>query len=260
MRRFLLFILLLVPLCVFSQDPWRHAVRYTIEHGGLEREYYLLLPKDLSRGVPLVIYLHGYTGKAEGAFPELLLEAERSGFALAIPQGHVDATGHTCWNVGYPFQEGLQTDDVDFLCVLSEHLQKTFGLSREATFLTGMSNGGEMCYLMAALRPDVFRAVAPISGLQMLWAYRQLKPQKPVPLMELHGTDDTTSRWQGDPEGKDGWGGYIGVELAVMNWANRVDGKRGFSISIGALFRTSTLHRTYGSRIRRYIHIGVRNF
>lgn len=169
----------------------------------------------------MVIYLHGYTGKAEGAFPELLLEAERSGFALAIPQGHVGATGHTCWNVGYPFQEGLQTDDVDFLCVLSEHLQKTFGLSREATFLTGMSNGGEMCYLMAALRPDVFRAVAPISGLQMLWAYRQLKPQKPVPLMELHGTNDTTSRWQGDPEGKDGWGGYIGVELAVMNWATK---------------------------------------
>ena len=53
------------------------------------------------------------------------------------------------WNVGYPFQAGLKTDDVDFLCKLARYLQKEYNLSRHNTFLTGMPNGGEMCYLMA---------------------------------------------------------------------------------------------------------------
>ena len=45
--------------------------------------------------------------------------ADREGFAVCYPQGAVDGRGKTCWNVGYPFQEGLKTDDVDFLLKLS---------------------------------------------------------------------------------------------------------------------------------------------
>ena len=47
------------------------------------------------------------------------------------------------------FSAGLKTDDVDFLCKLARYLQKEYNLSRHNTFLTGMPNGGEMCYLMA---------------------------------------------------------------------------------------------------------------
>ena len=197
----------------------QQAKRFTLKHGGMEREYWLYLPADIKPDAPLVILLHGYKAKAEGYRPEMMEVAEENGFALCYPQGAVDGRGKTCWNVGYPFQEDLKTDDVDFLCTLARHLQKEHDLSRENTFLTGMSNGGEMCYLMAYLRPDMFTAFAPIAGLSMEWSYRKYEAERPVPLMEVHGTEDKTSMWSGDPDNEGGWGEYLAVPQAVAYWA-----------------------------------------
>ena len=197
----------------------QQAQRHTIKHGGMEREYWLYLPENLKPDAPLVILLHGYKAKADGYRPEMMTVAKENGFALCYPQGALDGRGKTCWNVGYPFQEDLKTDDVDFLCTLARHLQKKHDLSRENTFLTGMSNGGEMCYLMAYLKPDFFAAFAPIAGLSMQWSYKKYDAKKPVPLMEVHGTMDKTSKWEGDPFNEGGWGAYLAVPQAVGYWA-----------------------------------------
>ncbi len=109
-------------------------------------------------------------------------------------------------------------DDVGFLCDLAAALQNRYALSRRDTFVTGLSNGGEMCYLLAYLRPDVFRAVAPVAGLMLEWFYRELSATRPVPLMEIHGTCDLTSLWCGDPHDEGGWGAYISVPAAVGYW------------------------------------------
>lgn len=219
MKKILQVALILVCVFVFTEVSAQEARKFTMKHGGMEREYWLYLPSDIKPDAPLVILLHGYKAKAEGYRPEMMTVAEENGFALCYPQGALDGKGKTCWNVGYPFQEGLKTDDVDFLCTLARHLQKEHDLSRQNTFLTGMSNGGEMCYLMAYLRPDVFTAFAPIAGLSMEWSYRKFDAKKAVPLMEVHGTADKTSCWDGDPFNEGGWGAYLAVPQAVAYWA-----------------------------------------
>ena len=118
-------------------------------------------------------------------------------------------------------QDGWKVDDVKSLCRIASYVQKHYKLSRENTFLTGMSNGGEMCYLMAYSRQKTFRAVAPIAGLTMEWMYRTLQAPTPIPLMEIHGTEDRTSEWTGDPDNKGGWGVYMSVPLAVSYWVAR---------------------------------------
>lgn len=192
---------------------------FVFRHGGMDRQYRLYMPDSLSAGRPLVIMLHGYGGQASPERFGILDAARRYGFAACFPQGAEDARGKTCWNVGYPFQEGLETDDVDFICSLACYLVKTYGLDSRNVFCTGHSNGGEMCYLMAYRKPDVFAAVAPIAGLTLEWMYRDLDAVKPVPLMELHGTADRTSLWNGDPRNEGGWGAYLAVPLAVGYWA-----------------------------------------
>lgn len=174
-------------------------------HGGMERSYRLYVPDSLAAGRPLVIMLHGYGGTASPEAFGILAAARRYGFAACFPQGAADARGKSCWNVGYPFQEGLQTDDVDFICSLAGYLVGEYGLDARNVFCTGHSNGGEMCYLMAYRRPDVFAAVAPIAGLTLEWMYHDLEASKPIPLMELHGTEDKTSLWCGDPRNEGGW-------------------------------------------------------
>ena len=185
---------------------------------GQEREYYLFLPQTPAPGAPLAFMLHGYGGKAENYFPEFTQYATEHGFAVCVPQGLKDpGKGRTGWNVGYPSQAGWEVDDVEFICALERELKAKHGLRN--AFFSGMSNGGEMCYLMAHRHPADFKAIASLAGLQMEWIYKQMQLSVPVNFIEIHGTADNTSKWAGDPENKGGWGEYIAVPLAVGNIA-----------------------------------------
>lgn len=166
-------------------------------------------------GMPLVVVLHGYGGKALGDGLRFIELADLHGFAVCWPQGAEDGTGHSCWNVGYPFQADYRIDDTAYLRRLVRHLQKNFGVSRRNVFLTGMSNGGEMCYKMAAEHPETFSAIASIAGLTLTSMSTDYR--RPVPFMEVHGTDDSVSAWCGDPENRGGWGAYLSVPSAVSH-------------------------------------------
>ena len=192
--------------------------KYQFRHQGLDREYWMYIPENLPEQAPLVFVLHGYGGKAEGYCPQMIETARKHGFAVCYPQGEKAPKGKTGWNVGYPKQEGMKTDDIDFICDLARHVQKKFSLSRKNTFFSGMSNGGEMCYIMAMQHPEAFTAYASVAGLTMEWVYRSMSPKMAVPLMEIHGTADKTSLWEGDPDNNCGWGEYISVPLAVGVW------------------------------------------
>lgn len=176
-------------------------------------------------GMPLVVVLHGYGGKALGDGLRFIELADLHGFAVCWPQGAEDGTGHNCWNVGYPFQSDYRIDDTAYLRRLVRHLQKNFGVSRRNVFLTGMSNGGEMCYKMAAEHPETFSAIASIAGLTLVSMSTDYR--RPVPFMEVHGTDDSVSAWCGDPENQGGWGAYLSVPAALSHIisANRCVGE-----------------------------------
>jgi polyhydroxybutyrate depolymerase len=211
-------ILLALPMAIISvngQTPiQQRCVHGTFKHQGLSREYYLYTPAGLKDGAPLVLCLHGYGGSAANGKVELMDAADRHGFAICYPDGSLDPKGKKCWNVGYPFQKSMRTDDVDFIVRLSRHLKKKHGY-KEA-FLTGMSNGGEMCYLTAQKKPKAFKAIASIAGLT-LTDMMPLKYKKPVPFMEVHGTEDRTSEWTGDPMNEGGWGAYMAVPAALSH-------------------------------------------
>ena len=122
---------------------------YTCVIDGVERTYKLYLPEGIKPNAPLVFVLHGYGGSFNLDHVGINDVADRNGFAVCYPQGAKDGRNKNCWNVGYPFQHDMPIDDISFLCTLASHLQKQHSLSRHNTFCTGMSNGGEMCYLLA---------------------------------------------------------------------------------------------------------------
>ena len=213
-----LFSLLLLSLSLapsFGQTAIeRRCVHGTFKHQGMTREYYLYTPENLKKGAPLVLCLHGYGGSGAHGNADLMDAADRHGFAICYPDGSPDPRGYKSWNVGYPFQKGMKTDDVDLMVKLSKHLKKEHGFKN--AFLTGMSNGGEMCYLTAQRKPKAFKAIASIAGLT-LTAMMPLKYKEPVPFMEVHGTEDRVSEWTGDPEDKGGWGAYMAVPAALSH-------------------------------------------
>ena len=197
-----------------------HAGRFvedSLKVDGYMRPFVMYLPDGLQNDAPLVVVLHGYGAGIWRENP-MIGAADRHAFAVCIPQGLKDPEGQPSWNVGYPFQKGWKVDDVKALCSIAREAQKRYHLSRLNAFLTGMSNGGEMCYLMAYSNQYTFRAVAPIAGLTMAWIYDKMEATRPVPLMEIHGTEDRVSEWAGDMENKGGWGAYLPVPLAIGYW------------------------------------------
>lgn len=216
-RRFLPFyILMLLMTCNVSAHAGRY-VEDSVKVDGYIRQFVMYLPDDLQPDAPLVFVLHGY---GAGIWRENIMinPADRHNFAVCIPLGLKDPQGNPSWNVGYPFQQGWKVNDVKALCGMARFVQKRYHLSRVNTFLSGMSNGGEMCYLMAYSEQYTFRAVAPIAGLTMTWMYQQLEASRPIPLMEIHGTEDRVSEWSGDLENKGGWGAYLPVPVAIGYW------------------------------------------
>ena len=213
-----LFIIIAVILYLAVDAMAAETVRYTMKFKGETRTYWLYVPEGASPATPVVLVLHGYGGNAEGYCPAMLEVAEREGFAVCYPQGEKDAKGKPCWNVGYDVQQGLKRDDVGFVKALVKHIRKKHGIGKDNVFMSGMSNGGEMTYFMAYRHPELFNAFASIAGLTMQWAYKAWKAKRPVPLMEVHGTADKTSMWEGDPQDTGGWGPYIAVPAAVGYW------------------------------------------
>lgn len=198
-----------------GQNP---AIKDSLLYDGIWRTHYVYVPETLVEQHPLIVMLHGYGGKAEGYRPEMLEAARRAGFAVCIPQGLKAPRGKTGWWVGYPAQEGMRRDDDEYVCHLAREVAAKYGLNPRNLFLTGMSNGGEMCYLIGRKFPSEFNAIASVAGLTMKWVADEVPFRGPVPFMEVHGTADKTSMWEGDIENTGGWGAYIAVPDAVEAW------------------------------------------
>ena len=191
--------------------------------GGLEREYLLYIPENLPGNAPLVFVLHGYTGSAQGimSYSEMNEVAEENGFAVCYPQGTTDQYDNSFFNVGYEFQNNPTVDDVGFIVALAEYLQDTHQLSNINTFCTGMSNGGDMSYMLACEASSTFRAIAPVAGMILYDIYNSCNPENPVPVFETHGTEDDVTYYEGDPDNVDGWGSYLDIPSTIDYFVNQ---------------------------------------
>ena len=195
----------------------------TFNFDGLQREYLLYLPNNLVNDASLVFVLHGYSGNALDImeYSEMNEVADENGFAVCYPQGTADQYDNFFFNVGYEFQNNPTVDDVGFIVALAEYLQETYQLSTINTFSTGMSNGGDMSYMLACQASSTFRAIAPVAGMIMENIYQNCNSESPVPVFETHGTDDDVTLYEGDPNNNDGWGVYLGIPSTIDFFVNQ---------------------------------------
>lgn len=146
--------------------------------------------------------------------------ADLYGFAVCYPQGTKDSSQSRFWNVGYDFHQNETVDDSDFLKSLALYLQTQHNLSSQYTFVTGMSNGGDMSYMLACEQPETFKAIAPVAGCMMKWIYDSC-PENAIPVFEIHGTNDDITLWEGDMDNSDGWGAYLPVMDSFNFWVQQ---------------------------------------
>jgi polyhydroxybutyrate depolymerase len=217
MKNFL-FIFIFSPFCFYGQQY------LTFNHNGIDRDFIYYEPNGLSDNAPLVVVAHGYSGSNSAimSYSGMNGIANQNGFAVCYPKGTIDDMwgGQNFWNVGYDFHTSFTVDDVDFIVSLVNYLQTTYNLSEENTFMTGMSNGGELCYQIACESPGVFKAFAPVAGtIFPNGLSNNACNGSPVPIFEIHGDNDDVSLFEGDPNDQF-WGPYLGIDSIVNIWTD----------------------------------------
>ena len=195
----------------------------TLSHQELDREYLLYTPTAVRSDAPLVVVMHGYTGNMYdiASYVGMNELADENGFLVAYPQGTEDSDGNNFFNVGYDFHSSSNVDDVGFVRAMVEEIDSQYELNKEAIFATGMSNGGDMSFLLACQASDLFRAVAPVAGSMMTNTLNQCEPEIALPVLEIHGDGDRVTRLGGDKENEDGWGAYWDLESTMAFWAKK---------------------------------------
>jgi polyhydroxybutyrate depolymerase len=186
-----------------SNSPERTGLRLgTIEFDGRERSYYLHLPaNDHSVGrLPVVFVLHG-GGRADGdevasrtGFNSI---ADREGFIAVYPNG-VDAR----WNDGRgkTFRsagDNTDIDDVGYIAELVERIIRDYKGDPSRVYATGLSNGGMMTLRLGCEISDKLAAIAPVIANIPMNILGNCKPDSPLPVLLMNGTDDPLVPWQG---------------------------------------------------------------
>ncbi len=173
-------------------EPDQYGFR-TCEYKGEERQFNLFIPESAGKDAPLLVVLHAYEAINVVAMPTVTGmndAAEEHGYAVVYPKtlkdkNLVGATGG--WNSG---AKDTGNDDLGFLTALVRYLQKTYGFSTKNTFVAGYMNGGFMAYYLANNAPDVFRAVASVSGTMVTNDWNQRKETASVGVLQINGSKD----------------------------------------------------------------------
>ena len=200
----------------------QQTVNGTLIHDGVIRNYMLYLPTGLAaENAPLVFNLHGYTSNANEQmfYSNMNAVAENNGFAVCYPNGTQDVQGVTHWNANLNIST---TDDVGFLVALAQELQEEYQFDAERTYSCGMSNGGFMSYTLACEAPEVFKAVASVTGTMNSVTFENCDPSSVVPVLEIHGTADQTVPYDG-AEGVIGWGDFMATDTVIDFWVSLND-------------------------------------
>ena len=165
----------------------------SIDVGETTRSYVVHVPPgyDPDKPTPVVLAFHGagMNGRAMVSFSGLSEKADKAGFVVAYPNGTGLAGVLLTWNAGWPpaAPGTTRADDAAFVAALLDDLASVVNLDSKRVFATGMSNGGMMCYRLASEMSDRIAAIAPVAGTLALPAY---EPERPVPVIHFHGSDD----------------------------------------------------------------------
>lgn len=201
-------------------EPRRADVPHTLEVAGRKRFYIVHVPKSYDPGkpTPVVLALHGaaMNGTMMVGFTGLNETSEKNGFLAVYPSGTGTASFLT-WNAGgFSGQfANNRPDDVGFINSLLDDLAKKYNIDQKRIFACGMSNGGMMCYRLAAELSSRIAAVAPVAGTI---AIDESKPSRPVPVMHFHGLKDRIVPYAFDKDKTPSFMRFKGVEDSVMTW------------------------------------------
>lgn len=166
----------------------------TLKVGDQNRSYAIHLPPAISdtHPLPLVVVLHDTGGNADSIaqVTHISAKADQEGFIAVYPNAlaRISRTKQLTWNCCGPAEKkSTAIDDVGFIHLLVEHLQRVYRIDFKRIYATGLAVGGAMAYRLACDLSSTFAAIAPVAAD---FSYPQCQPTQAVSVVHIHGTAD----------------------------------------------------------------------
>lgn len=200
--------------------PGEHVRSVKVE--GRRRTYIVHVPRkhDTSKPAPVVLAFHGagMNGSGMMAFTGLNKKADEAGFLAVYPDGTGLGRLLLTWNAGGVKGKAASArpDDVAFVRALLDDLAGVVAVDANRVYATGMSNGGMMCYRLAAELSDRIAAIAPVAGTM---AVEKFQPKRPVGVVHFHGTADRIVPFGGAGRRMARFFSFRSVRQTIRLWA-----------------------------------------
>jgi len=167
--------------------------------GGVYRNYRLYVPAIYTGATarPLILNLHGYTSSANAQqlYSNFMPIADTANFLMVFPNGTKDGSNQPFWNAGI---SSVLVNDIAFLSALIDSLDLTYNINLNRVYSTGMSNGGFMSHTLACELSNRITTIASVTGSIFTTQFgTNCNPTRPVPVMQIHGTNDPTVPYAG---------------------------------------------------------------
>lgn len=207
--------LIIIFFCLFSITIAQETLKESIVHDDLVRNYIVHIPStyDNTVPIPLVLCFHGYGGTASGiSYTNFNDVSDTANFIVVYPQGTL-LKRKSHWNVG-GWTLDSKIDDVGFISSLLDSLSERYNINQSRIYSTGMSNGGYMSFLLACQLSDRIAAIASVTGSMTPQTYNLCNPQRPIPVLQIHGTNDQKVPYKGNRK----WS--LSINKVLEYWIN----------------------------------------
>ncbi|HEX6255480.1 MAG TPA: PHB depolymerase family esterase [Euzebyales bacterium] len=188
-----------------ASDRSTSTIEDTVTTPAGSRRYRLEVPSATATG--LIVMLHGCTQDADDFSTGTRMHtlAAGHGMLVAYPEQTNDANPSRCWN-WFRAQDQLRgRGEPSIIAELVRTVVADHAIDPDRIFVAGMSAGGAMALVLAAVYPDLFAAVGAHSGLPYRSAHdlssalqamkgggTPSRAARPVPTIVFHGDADRT--------------------------------------------------------------------
>jgi polyhydroxybutyrate depolymerase len=176
-----------------DERPTRELTVRVARPEGVRTALVRIPSRATGRRAPLVLALHGggRSGRFMKGYSGLVPVGDRAGFVAVFP----DATGaNRFWNLNAT----TAPDDVGFIEDLIERVATLACVDPARVYAVGVSNGGGLTARLGCELSERIAGIVVVAG-----GFSRLPtctPERPVSVLEIHGSNDGSVPYGGDPE------------------------------------------------------------
>ena len=195
----------------------------TVNCNSTVRTFCIHIPKYYSKNKPtaLILALHGAggNGKQMERFTNFDLFADKDTAIVVYPDGL-----YKHWNDGRNApdikSQKEHVDDIGFISALINKTENNYNINKKKIYVTGISNGGMMCYALTCALSEKIAAIATVVSTIPANIYQNCKPVKSIPLLMMNGYNDPIVPWNGGDLiiGRKNHGTIMSTDSTVSFW------------------------------------------